>query len=392
MIRALAQLRHAVPLTGRGVGVLVLAVVLVAGGLASGWLPLVGVGAALLVLVVLDVVTVWGDRRLTVRRTVEPLVVWRGQPVDSHLVTTAPRTRLPVQRTVVDTVAGEEVEVDLPGLDAGSAAATTPIPTTRRGLLSVGPLRIASTGATGLAGRSALLGDVVLVRVLPRPVAVRSLPRGSRRAATGQDERVERGGTDLVGLHEYVPGDDLRRLHWASSARIGTLMVRDDADPSEPHVLVLLDDRAPSYGASVETDFEEAVDFCAGLVERALADGRHVRLQTLSGQVDVEVEARRARAGSTPDPRIGHALAEVATVDAAHVASVSSRDRDIVVLVTGAGHDAAEALNLLAGATTPVVAVLEPTPARPFGSTGGVVSVHAASAQALAGVFEVAVS
>lgn len=231
-----------------------------------------------------------------------------------------------------------------------------------------------------------------MVRVLPRPAAVRFLPGGTRRASTGQDERVERGGTDLVGLHEYVHGDDLRRLHWASSARLGTLMVRDDADPSEPHVLVLLDDRLGSYGESVEVDFEEAVDFSAGLVERALADGRHVRLQTLTGQIDVEVEARGARSGASTDPRIGHALAEISTIDAGQVQSVSSRDRDIVVLVTGGSHDPVEALALLEGSTTPIVAVLEPTPARPFGAIAGVTTVHAPTAPTLAGVFEAAVS
>ena len=80
--------------------------------------------------------------------------------------------------------------------------------------------------------------------MLPRRIPV--LDAGGTGARRRRRQRLELGGTDLVGLHEYTMGDDLRRLHWATSARTGTLMVREDADPAEPHVCVLLDDRAAS--------------------------------------------------------------------------------------------------------------------------------------------------
>ena len=42
------------------------------------------------------------------------------------------------------------------------------------------------------------------------------MPAGTRRTAVGNDTAGELGGTDLVGLHEYAMGEDLRRLHWAT--------------------------------------------------------------------------------------------------------------------------------------------------------------------------------
>ena len=106
-------------------------------------------------------------------------------------------------------------------------------------------------------------------------------------------ESLELGGTDLVGLHEYTVGDDLRRLHWATSARTGTLMVREDADPAQPHVCVLLDDRQQSYAHP--DDFEEAVELAAALCRVAVEAGDPLRLRTSSGRHDLTVPGSTTR-------------------------------------------------------------------------------------------------
>lgn len=377
------------PLTRRGVLVLVGASVLVAGGAWTRWWALVGIGVAALVLVAVEVVTVSGDRRLTAVRTLDPVVVPRGTPARSRVQADVPVARLPLRRAAVDHVDGLPSSVPLAlGGSGGTVVAETEIPTPRRGVLPVGPLVVRTEGTLGLARLVREVGLVRQLRVLPRPVTLHALPRGTRRAATGQDERVEQGGTDLVGLHEYVPGDDLRRLHWGSSARTGTLMVREDADPALPHVLVLLDDRAGSYGADPDA-FEEAVDFAAGVVGRALGDGRHVRLQTLSGSVDVDSPARPAGLTAAVDPRVGHSLAEVRLVDGRHIASVSTRDLDVAVLVTGVDVAPTDVVGVLAASAVPVVVRVDPAPERPFGVVGSVPTVDGASAPLLASAWEV---
>ena len=378
------------PLTGRGLLVVLGGLGLVGPAVATRWWPLLGVGAAALLLAAVEVAAVRVDRRLTVIRRVEPLVVPRGTPAHCLLEADLPPSRLPLRREAVDLVDGLARPVPLEATAAGGRVATGyEVATPRRGLVAVGPLVVRSRGPLGLATLRRDAGDTRQLRVLPRPVGLASLPRGTRRAATGQDERVEQGGTDLVGLHEYVPGDDLRRLHWASSARTGSLMVRDDADPALPHVLVLLDDRAGSYAGDADS-FEEAVDFAAGVVARALDDGRHVRLQTLSGQVDVDSPARPATLSAAVDRRVSHALAEVGLTDHEAVASVSSRDLDVAVLVTGGASSPAEVATLLAASAVPVVVQVETAPESSHGAVGTVPAVRGSSAALLASAWEVA--
>ena len=124
---------------------------------------------------------------------------------------------------------GQQVQVDLDASEVDYR-----VPTLRRGLLEVGPLTVNRIGLFGLAMTSRAQGQVDHVRVLPRLIPVRELARGRRRSAVGADESVEHGGTDLVGLHEYVPGDDLRRLHWATSARTGSTSTPSPTAPRSP--------------------------------------------------------------------------------------------------------------------------------------------------------------
>jgi uncharacterized protein (DUF58 family) len=197
------------------------------------------------------------------------------------------------------------------------------------------------------------LGDVTDVRVVPRVLPVRGLPSGVRRGHVGADERVERGGTDLVGLREYVPGDDLRRLHWATSAKTGVLMVREDADPARPHLAVLLDDRVGSHPD--EEGFEDAVETAASLLTAAVAGGHPVRLMSASGGVDLEVPA-----GMLEDDTTLAALADIQPVsDMDALLSVPARDLDVVAVISGAGADRASLLMEAGRASVGVVLVVD---------------------------------
>ena len=71
-------------------------------------------------------------------------------------------------------------------------------------------------------------------------------------------------------LREYVPGDDLRHVHWRSSAKAGELLVRQYHETRRGHVTVLLDDRRSSYPRL--GDFELAVSVAASIALRAVRD------------------------------------------------------------------------------------------------------------------------
>ena len=82
--------------------------------------------------------------------------------------------------------------------------------------------------------------------VIPAVLAAdrRSAPAGCGPAA-GSDRRAARPpGEDDVATREYRHGDDLRRVHWRSTARHGELMVRREEQPRQMRATVLLDTRA----------------------------------------------------------------------------------------------------------------------------------------------------
>ena len=71
-------------------------------------------------------------------------------------------------------------------------------------------------------------------------------------------------------LREYVPGDDLRHVHWRSSAKAGELLVRQYHETRRGHVTILVDDRRVSYRRL--RDFELAVSVATSIALRAVRD------------------------------------------------------------------------------------------------------------------------
>ncbi|WP_197289171.1 DUF58 domain-containing protein [Nocardia sp. NRRL S-836] len=351
----------ALRLTLRGTGALLLGLAMTGVGLWWRYAGMTGFGLALTALVVASVVSVLVASPLTTARTIRPRTVPRLSRCSGRLELST-TGRWPVALDAVDMVAGEPMAVDVPLLRPGvTEAVDYAIPTERRGVFDVGPLTLRRRGLAGLAQARTVLGEVVQVRVVPRVLPVRGLPSGARRGQVGADERVERGGTDLVGLREYVPGDDLRRLHWATSARTGTLMIREDADPARPHLAVLLDDNAAAYPDPGR--FEEAVEVAASLVTSALEQGHPVRLMTTSGSADVEETQ-----DSTP---ILATLADLELTELDGALTVPVRDLDVVAVISG---HTSPALLLEAGRAA-FGAMLVVDEQKPVGAVGAVLVV-----------------
>lgn len=118
---------------------------------------------------------------------------------------------------------------------------TYPIQPIRRGRWPLGPLVVRRTDPFGVAQTRATLGTPAQVAVWPEVVDL-PLPRG---ALVGEPDRVALGArtpsTDDAALRDYRIGDDLRRVHWASSARRGELLVRSDERAGLRPASVLVD-------------------------------------------------------------------------------------------------------------------------------------------------------
>ena len=96
---------------------------------------------------------------------------------------------------------------------------------------------------------------------------------GRHEPLPGMSHRVvaTSGVEDLVTLRPYVVGDDLRRVHWPSTAHADELQVRRDEERWQGHLTVLLD--AQRRCARAPRRFERAVSAAAGIIH-AVAESR----------------------------------------------------------------------------------------------------------------------
>lgn len=280
-------------LTARGIVVLVLAVLLLAGGYWGGYALLWALGAILLGAVVAAVLVTARGLRVAVRRSVYPDRVERGKPALARLQVRNPTgKRQPAFLATDGAVAearttpvaqGNGTTVRARGLaPGGEATYHYELITTRRGRMTVGPLTLLRVDSFGLARNRLPTGETATLWVYPRQLPARALVGGHRRhhhEGTTTDDAL-RGSVDLKDVREYVPGDEVRHLHWKATARTGRLMVRDLADPQQPRFTLLLDDRA---GALPPENYEEAVDVAASLLRASALAGHHSRLVTSSG-------------------------------------------------------------------------------------------------------------
>ena len=176
------------------------------------------------------------------------------------------------------------------------------LPPLQRGQLHIGPLTTEVIDPFGLARRRLPGTSEAVVTVLPAVDPAPSLPRGGGRheplAGLSRRSASTRGAEDLVTLRPYVVGDDLRRVHWPSTAHADDLQVRRDEERWQGHLAVLLDTRADALDPLA---FEQAVSAAAGIVDAVAEAGDRVRLLTSTGTDSGMVDALRARYGLLED-------------------------------------------------------------------------------------------
>jgi uncharacterized protein (DUF58 family) len=274
--------------TARGAGLCAAAVVLLAVGLAFGYPHLVVLGTACVAALAFAGGFVWWRPRLTVSRSVEPDRVMRGESSTVTLrVGNSSRLR---GATLIahDRCGPASVPVPLLRLKAGGeTTAEYPVPTARRGVVAIGPLRVVRRDPLGLLSLSRGYGGTSQVWVYPKVHHLSAVPAGVARSLDGRVDKVPHGSITFDTLREYVVGDELRHVHWRTTARIGELMVREHLDTSLPRLVVLLDDRLTAYpdaGRERESAyFESACEAAASIVMAAFREELPIALRLVSG-------------------------------------------------------------------------------------------------------------
>lgn len=272
-------------LTSSGWGTLGAGAGLYAAGVILGLPELTVAGAALLLLLVAALAWVLRPPSLSVSRQLEPVRVRKDNPALGLVSIANTGHRRAPRLTVEDRAGDRTVSLDLPPLAPGrDFTSTYRLPTDRRGVFAVGPLVLAQTDPFGLLARRRSFGDAAQFWVHPRSHRVPAARSGSTIEMDGpMDDTAPEGTIAFQGLRPYVIGDDLRMVHWRTTARTGTLMVKKHVDTNRPEVAVLLDDRAASYPG--DPCFEESVEVAASLMEQAARSGAPTRLDTVSGSV-----------------------------------------------------------------------------------------------------------
>mgnify|MGYP001234825807 CR=1 FL=1 len=243
-------------------------------------------GATIAVLVVLAALGVALVRlRLDVARELHPARVHAGTSSTVVLeVRNRGRRRTPVL-TLVDRVSGTSgAHLGVAPLEREAATgASYDLPTERRGLLRVGPLEVYVTDPFGLAQARVQVTGVSELTVYPAIDDVAPVPMSSGTDPhAGRDLRsnLSPAGEEFFALREYVVGDDLRRVHWASTARRDHLLVRQDELPWQGRATCFLDTRAGYRPADA---LEPAVRAAASLVHAGRRRNQQLRLVTADG-------------------------------------------------------------------------------------------------------------
>jgi uncharacterized protein (DUF58 family) len=281
--------------TTRGTSFLAAGVAATLAGLFLGERDLVSVGIFLVVLPLFSALAAGRARyRLSCVRSISPPRVAAGQGalvrVQLENVSRLP-TGLLLAEDAVPYALGTRPRYVLNGIErGGSRELSYPVRSDLRGKFVVGPLEIRIADAFGLVelGRSfsSRTTFVVTPRIIPLPRAVVTgswLGDGDRRArsaaAAGEDDVVPR---------PYRDGDELRRVHWRSTARYGELMVRREEQQWRNRVQLLLDTRRGAHaGSGATSSFEFAVSAAASI-------GVHLAREGLEGQLITDTGALSA--------------------------------------------------------------------------------------------------
>ncbi len=277
--------------TTRGTSFLAAGLAAAIAGLLLGERDLVSVGVLLVVLPMFSALAAGRARyRLSCTRSVSPPRVAAGQTAQVRLrlenVSRLP-TGLLLAEDTVPYALGTRPRYVLNGIERGGTRELTyPLRSDLRGKFEIGPLEIRIADAFGLVelGRSfsSRTTFVVTPKVVPLPRAVVSgswLGDGDGRART-----AAAAGEDDVVPRAYRDGDELRRVHWRSTARYGELMVRREEQQWRNRVLLLLDTRRSAHvGSGATSSFEFAVSAAASIGVHLAREGLEGHLITDTG-------------------------------------------------------------------------------------------------------------
>ena len=150
-----------------------------------------------------------------------------------------------------------------------------------RGIYRLGPLTLEADDALGLSNFARHFEQLDDIVVYPTPLLLPSLwPDG----AAGRRQRKPRrvvgaDGLEFLGIREYMPGDELRRIHWPTTARMDELMTIQFAREEAVDGVIIIDLHESSHaGEGLYSTLEQGVILAATAARQADLRGGSVAL------------------------------------------------------------------------------------------------------------------
>jgi uncharacterized protein (DUF58 family) len=166
-------------------------------------------------------------------------------------------------------------------LPAETAEVSYPFLARRRGVYHLGWVDLSTTDPLGIFAYHKELEALGTLVVHPRPVPLPPIkpPSAGMMVASRARARKRGEGTDLYGVREYTPGDDLRRIDWKSTAKRGKLTVVEYESGEATNLAVALD-LSPGFhaGAEDESTIEYGVTLAASIASQCLRRGTEFSL------------------------------------------------------------------------------------------------------------------
>lgn len=282
-------------LTLRGRIFLIAGLAVVITSMFTGQRDVMRLGLLLLVLPVIAAALVARARlRMSCERSVEPARVSLGSPMRGR-ITLGQDGRLPAGILMLEDSVPPELGpqprflVDKADL-SWRREVEYPLLGRVRGRFHTGPLKVRTTDPFGLVSLDRQFVATSEVLVTPQVVPLGGMRTTGGAGSTGEarPHRIGVTGSDDVLVREYRQGDDVRRVHWRSTARRGEIMVRREEQSWDPSASILLDSREGAHvGRGMNSSLEWAVSAAASIGVHFLDDGFSVEIYEAEGSLHV---------------------------------------------------------------------------------------------------------
>lgn len=261
-------MNHQSRLTRTGSSLLVGCVVTLGFGLFTNYHEFLLLAAAGILLLILALVMPALSSPIELERFEAPKYVTRGEVAEVALRASADGVVPPLR--VIDQLAGIQVPIELPQITARTSVEVRyQIQAVQRGVHQVGPVLEERMDPFGIAVRTTThdVIDLIYVHPVVHPLVIATDGALERQRSNQRPRISDDPLADFRALREYVPGDDPRLVHWASTARVGQLVVKDHFELRRAMRMVVLETFEGSISAPL---FEEAVEIAASVTLNAI--------------------------------------------------------------------------------------------------------------------------